>query len=151
MKILAYLQNPWFKPGTSSLLIKKYKTDPEFHRRVLYLSATGRALHRAFGPELYMKIIWENANPRHGEERTAHFPADIAHMSGVLATHGPDIIICFGGEAKSGMEKMVGGREPDRCGSAKVFYAAHPMARGSVREHLRKIVEEIKEQTNGNL
>ncbi len=140
MKILAFLQNPWFKPGTNPLLIKKYRTDADFHRRVLYMSATGKALHEAFGQELYGKIIWENANPLHGSTRDARMPPDLVHMAAVLIRHKPDLILCFGREAQRGMGKLMSRPWPN------VLFAPHPMARGSAAEHLREIVKKVKEQ-----
>lgn len=141
VKILAFLQNPWFKPGTNPLLIKKYRLDQDFHRRVLYMSATGRALYRAFGPELYREIIWENANWRHGDERDSKMPPDATHMAYVITMHRPELILCFGEQAKKGIAKL--------AVTAEVLYAYHPMARGSYAEHLSKIVEEVKIRTGG--
>jgi len=139
MKILAFLQNPWFKPDTNMRLIEKYQTDPDFHRRVLLLSATGKALYRAFGPELYDKIIWDNANPRHGNTRESMMPYDPAHMAKVLILNRPDLILCFGREAKMGMGRLMNGRWPN------VLFAPHPMARGSAANHLKDIVQKVKE------
>lgn len=137
MKILAFLQNPWFMPGTNPRHIDMYRRNQNFHRKVLLMSATGQALHRAFGPKLYGKIIWENANWRHGSERRAKMPADVAHMINVLVTHGPDLIICFGHEAKIGMKAVA-------CGSAEVLFAPHPMAHGSAADHLRVIIQMVR-------
>jgi len=138
MKIVAFLQNPWFRPGTNPLLIKKYRTDQEFHRRVLFMSATGRALHAAFSQELYGKIMWENANPAHGDERRSKLPADIGHMATVLVAEKPDLIICFGREARKGMNKLMSEHWPN------VLFAPHPMAHGSAAEHLREVVDEVR-------
>lgn len=139
MKILAFLQNPWFKAGTDPRHIKMYATDQDFHRRVLFLSATGRALHAAFGSELYREIIWENANPRHGSHRRDKMPCDTDHMVSVLSKYKPDLILCFGSEAKKGMKKLI--IEPT-C--SNVLYAPHPMAHGSAAEHLKEIAREVK-------
>lgn len=138
MKILAFLQNPWFRPGTQPRHIKMYAENQDFHRRVLLLSATGRALIRAFGAELYHKIIWENANPRHGHDRRAKMPHDIGHMAGVIVRHRPDLILCFGDEAKNGMKKLMSEPWPN------VLHAPHPMAHGSAADHLKEISEEVK-------
>lgn len=139
MKILAFLQNPWFRPGTSQRHIRMYAENQSFHRKVLYLSATGRALHRAFGEELYGQIVWENACPRHGTERRAKMPYDLVHMARVLVLEKPELIICFGREAKMGMNKLMSEPWPN------VLYAPHPMAHGSAAEHLRRVAEDVKE------
>ena len=136
--VLAFLQNPWFKPGTDPRLIHKYQVDPDFHRRVLLLSATGRALYDAFGPQLYHEIIWDNANPRHGNVPTARMRADPQHMAETIVRHRPDLILCFGHEAAVGMNKLVSQPWPN------VMYAAHPMAHGSAQKHLEDIVREVR-------
>lgn len=136
--ILAFLQNPWFRPGTQARHIEMYRTNQDFHRRVLLLSATGRALLRAFGPELYGKIIWENACPRHGSERRSKMPADRDHMARTIAKWKPDLILCFGREANVGMAPL------QRPGGPAVLSAPHPMAHGSAAEHLKDIVREVK-------
>src|SRR5438067_416503 len=96
MKILAFLQNPWFRASTDPRHIAMYREDQNFHRRVLLMSATGRALYRAFGPELYAQIHWDNANPHHGGERGAQFPPDVWHMLTIVVSVRPDVILLFG-------------------------------------------------------
>jgi hypothetical protein len=115
-----------------------YRVNQDFHRRVLLMSATGKALYAAFGPKLYSKIIWENASPAHGSTRDAKMPHDIGHMATVLVTHKPDLILCFGNEAQLGMNKLMSEPWPN------VLFAPHPMARGSAQKHLEKIVEAVK-------
>ncbi len=139
IKIVAFLQNPYFRPGNDPRLIEKYRMDPEFHRRVLLMSATGRALYAAFGPKLYHEIIWDNANPKHGHTRNAMLPADVSHMEITIMLHDPDLILCFGKQAQMGMSKLMG-----KPSWPNVLFAPHPMARGSAADHLRDIVKKVR-------
>lgn len=144
MKIIAFLQNPWFNPHVHERHIQMYRDDPDFHRRVLARSATGRALVRALGQEIYDQILWDNANPRHGEKRDAQFPPDAAHMARRVIEFEPDVVLLFGRQAVSGWELV---RHTYDCLSTRrprVLASAHPMARGSVARHLEKIAAEVK-------
>lgn len=148
MKIVAFLQNPWFRSNTDPRLIEKYRVDPEFHRRVLLMSATGHALYAAFGPKLYHEIIWDNANPRHGHTRRAALPADVDHMKIILTLHRPDIILCFGRQAQMGMNKLMNRRVVPFSHATvawpNVMFAPHPMAHGSAVSHLNDIVKKVR-------
>lgn len=145
MKMLAFLQNPWFKPGTDERMIQLYRDNPEFHRRVLAMSATGRALKKMFG-RLYDEIIWDNASPAHGEMRDAVSPPDIHHIAGVVARERPDVVLLFGRQAEIGWDQMAEATGlysfPDY--HVNVLRAPHPMARGSVNDHLKKIAIQVK-------
>src|SRR3990167_2770088 len=103
MITLAFLQNPWFKPGTQPRLIELYARDQTFHRRVLALSATGRALRKMFGP-LYEEIVWDNANTRHGDVRDAMLPPDPHHIARRLAEVKPDVVLLLGRQAQIGWD-----------------------------------------------
>lgn len=138
-KIVAYLQNPWFKPGVHQRHVALYRNDQKFHRLVLLHSATGRALERAFGSELYNHIHWDNANPLHGTERDAVFPPDAEYMAHVLLAQRPDIVLLFGKQAQGGWDKMA---RPSN--DHIVLRSVHPMARGSAARHLEKIVRDLK-------
>lgn len=146
-KILAFLQNPWFKPGTSPRHIEMYRENQEFHRRVLSMSATGRALERALGGELYRRIHWDNACPAHGETRDAVFPPDVNHMAWLVAMHKPDVVLLFGRQAQTGWDKMwiaIGAGTFNPPYAPSVYRSAHPMARGSAIRHLENIAREVK-------
>lgn len=140
-KILAFLQNPWFKPGTPERYIQMYREDQDYHRRVLYLSATGKALCRAFGEDLYMAIHWDNANPRHGAGRSAVLAPDVNHMVAVLMRVKPDVVLLFGKQAQRGWDELV---SEDILRNRHVLRAPHPMAYGSARGHLEKIAMETR-------
>ena len=146
MKILAFLQNAWFKPGTDPRHIQLYHDNEDFHRRVLVMSATGRALRKAFGLQLYQEIVWDNASREHGEQRDAVFQPDIHHMARRVAEVKPDVVLLFGRQAETGWDDMAKKTNlysfPDY--NVKVFRAPHPTARGSADEHLKKIAIQVK-------
>lgn len=139
MKILGILQNAWFKPGTSERLIKLYREDQKFHRKVLALSATGRALRKMFGP-LYEEIVWDNASQEHGSVRDHVSPPDPRHIAKRVAETRPDVVLLFGRQAEIGWDRMAEMTDYN----VQVFRAPHPMARGSANEHLKKIALRVK-------
>lgn len=143
--ILAFLQNPWFKKGTQQRHIDMYRDDPDFHRKVLSMSATGRALEKAFGEELYDHIIWDNASPKHGDVRTAAFPPDSVYMAFRIAQHNPQIILLFGRQAIAGWDFIQSCKDLEGLRIQRtVLMSAHPMAHGSSIELLRKISQDVK-------
>ncbi len=146
--IVAFLQNPWFRPGTSQRYIDMYggatTMDQKFHRKVLEMSATGRALRKAFGP-LYDEIIWDNANPRHGTTRDAMLPPDSTHMAHRIALYDAKIILLFGRQAAAGWERILSFKDlVDLRIGRVVLNSKHPMARGSSTDHLKKIGDDVR-------
>ena len=142
--VLAFLQNPWFKPGTNPEIIERYREDADFRRKILAMSATGRALRDAFGP-LYQKIIWDNASYESGESREHMAKPDFLYMARRVALVRPDVILLFGGQAQLGWDRVCS--MPDFSGLAcrrVVLRAPHPMARGSYKEHLSAISTEVR-------
>ena len=141
VKTLAFLQNPWFRPGTSQRLIDKYRDDTDIHRRILAMSATGRALVKAFGVKLYREIVWDNANPNHGVTRRAKLSPDPYYMAMRIVTYRPDVILLFGRQAQDGFNTLFPDKDPHDC---TVLRGAHPMAMGSAVEHLKTISEVVQ-------
>lgn len=140
LKILAYLQNAWFLPGTQQRHVDMYHKDQSFHRRVLAMSATGRALIKAFGRELYDLIIWDNASTEHGATRDHVSPPDPTYMEKRLVEEKPSVVLLFGKQAQRGWEQI--GLDLSRA--VVVFTAPHPMARGSQVEHLEDIATRVR-------
>jgi len=89
MKIVAFMMNPWFRTGTPSDWIIRYRDDQEFHREILGRSMSGKALQLAF-EELYDEIWWDNINWRCNPE------PDFGHIDRVIETVEPKLILCFG-------------------------------------------------------
>lgn len=137
MRILAFLQNPWFRPGTSERHIKMYRDDPRFHRKVLELYNTGKALRRAFG-DAYDGIVWDNANPLHGETRDAVLRPDFLHMARRIAEVSPKLVLLFGRQAQTGWDQITAMNTlRGVVQRVMVLRAPHPMARGSANEHIK--------------
>lgn len=141
MITLGFLQNPWFKPGTDQRHIDMYQDDPNFHRKVLAMSATGRALKRAFGDE-YDEIFWDNANPISGETREHFEKPDFMYMARRVAALRPHVVLLFGAQAMKGWGQMVNFGFEGLALNRQVLSAPHPMARGSAKKHLEKMVRE---------
>lgn len=145
MKIIAFLQNPWFKEGTPKFIIDKYGNCQTFHRRVLAMSATGKALMRAFGRDLYGRIVWDNACPHHGSTRRHAEKPDFLHMARRVAEEQADVILLFGAHAQRGWDQVMMDKElSDMRWRRTVLRAPHPMAMGNAAEHLRKISRQVK-------
>lgn len=144
MVMLAFLQNAWFRVGTDERHIRLYRENQEFHRRVLALSATGRALKKMLGP-LYDEIVWDNASQEHGWVREHVSPPDPHYIARRVAEIKPDVVLLFGRQAEIGWDRMAELTNlysfPDYC--VQVLRAPHPMARGSA-EHLKKIALRVK-------
>lgn len=130
--------------GTQERHVRMYRECQEFHRRVLAMSATGRALRRALGEELFARIHWDNANPLHGDTRDARLPPDIAHMMNTIRAQDPDVVLLFGRQAQDGFEMMLHHPTMKYFIGFTVLRAPHPMARGSAIEHLRDIARDLR-------
>ena len=127
VKIVAFLQNPWFHPGTHKSIITRYTEDQVFHRRVLGMSMTGKRLRQAFG-ELYDKIWWDNANPTPAFHSAGMKEPDQAHIYRVLNTQEPHLVLTFGRKAEAAL------REYDLL---DVMSCHHPNARSKTFSELR--------------
>lgn len=104
-KIVAFLQNPWFKPETvSARHLEMYRTDPVFHRMVLARSMTGRRLVKAFGA-LYDEIHWDNASPAHADVAPGRTPPDYTHIGQVVWVQRPQMILTFGRVAELAVQE----------------------------------------------
>jgi hypothetical protein len=110
MKILAFLQNQWFKPSSIKTIERMYATHgatPEGRasvnaRLLFYRSLTGRRLKAAFG-DLCDSIVWEEASRRVGDKSTSKFPADPQHVVAVIEHFKPSIVLTFGSIALNGV------------------------------------------------
>ena len=146
--IVAFLQNPWFKPETDEDTIKKYREDVKFRRRLLSMSPTGERLFLSFGEEWFNKIWWDNANPKHGAHWSAKYEADIEHMAGVIALRSPILVITFGVISTRGWLRML------TVPGAGNYYKSithmrfsHPMAYGVSIKQLEEFALRIKMAT----
>jgi hypothetical protein len=106
-KILAFMQNPWFEPGTRPEITDKYRTDQEFHRRLLARTMSGGRLLQAFGPDMFGKIWWDNVAPAAAFEAAGKTDVDAQHVERVINEVRPDLIITFGILAEEAVDNSI--------------------------------------------
>lgn len=124
MKVLAVLQNQWFKDPdrVRAILERNPHLRRPFCARALFAGCqTGRVLRRILGKEWCARIIWENASPQIGGVSSAAFPADLKYLQAVIDEVKPDIILAFGRIATNALQQLV----PPRM----LLVAPHPTAR----------------------
>lgn len=144
MKIVAFLQNQWFKDpeGIKAMM----EGHPE--RRERYISAflfmgclTGKRLQSAFGEDLCDAIVWEEASPEVGGHSRSLFAADRQHMMSVIHKHKPTVILSFGKIASEGVKSLPIFGEFDL--NIAVIYGPHPAARNGAIEGLQQMRTEL--------
>jgi len=107
MKILAFMQNPWFAPGTPREKIDKYRTNQEFHQRTLLETMSGQRLVNAFGPLVFAAIHWDNVAPGASEEASGVTEVDQEHISRVITEVQPVLILTFGNLAEEALKSSI--------------------------------------------
>lgn len=146
MKIIAFLQNAWFRDpeGVKAM----FAESPE--RRERYISAslfmgclTGKRLKAIFGEELCDAIVWEEISPEIGSHASSRFPADPAHIERVLRKHNPDVVLCFGKLASEGLRKTLSTLNKELLNGFSIIDGPHPAARQHAIEGLRKVRQEL--------
>lgn len=139
MKVLAILQNQWFKdPDRVRATLERH---PEARRRMIAFALfagckTGRVLKSIFGNRCD-SIVWEEASPEIGGHAASVFPADVAHLRRILDEVNPDIVLAFGVIAGRAMAALV---DADR-----LIVGPHPTARDADVCARLKIMAEILE------
>jgi hypothetical protein len=141
-KIVAFLQNPWFKPGTPNHVIGLYRDSPNYRRKIIQLSTSGRKLKSAFGP-YFDEIYWDNASPQHWSSPNCLGCPDLDHMEAVLKAQQPSCVLLFGGVAGRGYEFVLANcralydlRIPD-------YRFPHPNAKGLTQHQLNEFAREV--------
>jgi hypothetical protein len=140
MKILAILQNQWFKDPAAVQQI--YHRHPERRNdliaRFLFMGClTGKRLQQAFGP-LIDRIVWEEASPRVGGHSGSVFDADPVHLAAAIAKHQPQLILCFGRVAGDGIRAMQ--IDP----AITVLYGPHPAACQNPMPALKSLASQVE-------
>lgn len=142
MKVLAFLQNMWFKdPERANLLLQRYEKHhnddgcgrERFIRDMLFLRClTGKRLQAAFTWDVCAEIIWEESSKDMGGHSAAKFAADPEHMKAVIEKHKPDVIMVFGKVAYDGIMLLKQYPTIDAYLQAigGVMVGPHPAARG---------------------
>lgn len=140
MKIVAFMQNPWFPPGTQRAHVDRYRTDQEFHQRLLSRTMSGGRLLQAFGPDTFSKIWWDNVAPEAAEEAAGQTEIDYDHVERVIHTQKPDLIISFGALAERALDNSIGAIEiPYMC-------CHHPNARGKTVSDLAQFAIDVQQK-----
>lgn len=137
VKIVAFLQNPWFPAGTKPDHISLYRTDQEFHQKLLRQTMTGNRLVMSFGDELFKRIWWDNAAPSAVDHPRKRSPINMIHVESVINTQSPDLIIAFGELAKEAIDLSV------EAMRKKVMYCHHPNARFKTQSDLDAFAQEV--------
>jgi hypothetical protein len=148
MRVLAFLQNQWFRNPAKVQHI--YERHPELRNeliaRFLFSGClTGRRLREALG-DLCDQITWEETSPLLGDRSGSQFPADLTHMQKVISEHRPELIICFGkvaGDAIRVLDPMI----PVLLGirhRIPIYSAPHPASRDNPMSILRALATELR-------
>lgn len=131
--IVAFLQNPWFRPGTSQMVIDMYREDAGFRRRLLARSMTGRRLMHAFR-EMYSDIWWDNVSPQHGDDHREAMTPDQDHVYQVIVMNRPELVLTFGSYARGALSKIWHG---------PMMHCRHPNAMGIRQEEINQFAAEV--------
>ncbi len=135
--VLAFLQNPWFKPGTHPNTIQLYRSSATYRAAVLQLSATGRALTKELG-DLYDDIWWDNASGDHADSRSGVMPPDPMRMYQMFLRLRPRVVVLLGAQARVGYRAAIGKTSHQHI----LITRPHPMARGTdILKGLRREIE----------
>lgn len=151
MKIVAFMQNQWFKnpervKATIARTIEKEAargTRDAQAVREYYIAAflfmgclTVRRLKMALGEDLCDSIIWEEQSPEIGGKSSSVFPPDFVHIRRVLGIHDPSHVVAFGVHAQGALLEIQQ-RDQSRW---KLILAPHPAARQeNVMERLKLV------------
>lgn len=140
MKILAFLQNQWFKdPEGVRRIFQKWPDKRNYLiRSYLFMGClTGKRLQAAFGEDLCDEIIWEEASSEVGSVSRSKFAADRQHMLSAIKKHQPEVILCFGAIAKEGLDSL------ETLFDVLIIYGPHPAARNDPMPRLREMAQEL--------
>ena len=139
MKIVAFLQNAWFSPGTRDEYISRYLSDDDFHRRVLARGYSGRRILRICGEKIFQKIVWQNVSLEVGAKSDHCGKPDLEHVKSVMYRHKPDLILTFGSVALGALNFLYSqGRI-----NVPIFSTKHPNARHFPDAELTKFFEQV--------
>lgn len=127
MKVLAILQNQWFKDPdrVRAFIERRPELRRNFIRRALFAGCkTGRILKAGLGEEWCRRIVWEEASPEIGGKASSCFPADPAHILKMIDEVKPTVILALGKIACDAMSVIM----PPTMFT--LLTAPHPTARG---------------------
>ena len=137
VKVLAFMQNPWFPVDTKKEHVDRYITDQEFHQRILARSMSGGRLLQAFGPTMFGKIWWDNVAPAAAVEAAGKTDIDMIHVERIISEVKPGLILTFGNLAKDALEDSIQGDKIPR------LHCHHPNARHKTMADLGQFGVEV--------
>lgn len=153
IKILAFLQNQWFKDPEKAAEIFERHPDRRNDLIRLYLFAgclTGRRLSAAFGDPLCRMITWEETSPRIGGESGSKFKPDFAHIRAAIEKHRPDVVVCFGRIAGDALRDISCQTEHHPLpASLSIYFAPHPAARDNPMDELSRLGAKLRNLARG--
>jgi len=131
MKVLAILQNQWFRDPdrVRTFIERRPELRRAFIRRALFAGGrTGCMLKAGLGEEWCRKIVFDEASPEIGGEASSVFPADPAHLRAVIDEVKPTVILALGRIASDGIAAIM--PMPSLVPVATIINVIHPTARG---------------------
>ena len=140
-KTLAFLQNAWFKPGVPEQFIRRYIVDPNFHRKILSNSQSGKRLMRAFGDH-YDNIIWTNTTPDCADCPSGRIWPNLKYMKEEIKKHHPIMILGFGRQAEDSITKLYN-EDIALFNNRMTMFHKHPTARGVSQAGLNDFAEKV--------
>jgi hypothetical protein len=133
MKIVAFLQNLWVKnPERVKQMFAAHPDGREYMLRCLLFHGgrTGKILTASLGKELISQIVWEESTTEISGDAKAIFPADLAHIRGVLNKHRPEAVVTFGKIAAQAVALVDAGMRMEPADfTFELFHLPHPCAR----------------------
>ena len=143
MKIVAFLQNQWFKDPVRAAKLRSLCVNPErWDYYMLFAGCvSGRRLRAAFG-HLCNEIVWANASPLICGQADACPPADPVHMASVMNQHHPDVVLLFGNIAQDGFTASRAYRDEIKC----VITGPHPACRGRRVLELTRMADQLRDR-----
>ena len=138
MNVVAFMQCPWFEPGTPKELVDRYTTDQQFHQRLLENTMSGRRLVQAFGHELFHEIWWDNVAPA-TDHAAGKMPTDMQHVERVIRAQQADLILTFGKQAEDAIKQSL------QATRIKTMACHHPNARFKFQEDLDNFAQQTRE------
>ncbi len=150
MKIVAFLQNQWFKDpeGVKAMFAEHPECRERYIEAFLFMGClTGKRLRAVFGEELCNQIVWEEISPEIGGHSASKFPPDPAHIERVLRKHAPDVVLCFGKLATNGVLATLSNPElRDLPHGFDLVHGPHPAARNGALDGLRVMQKQVARQ-----
>lgn len=137
--IVAFMQNPWFPPGTEPAVKHAYRTLQDFHKKVLRSTMSGQRLLMAFGEEYYERIWWDNIAPEPADHPRGKTKVDMKHVDTLIEIWKPQLVLTFGSVAGEAIDGSL------MCLHRKVMKCHHPNAMGRTQAELDNFAQDVRD------